>query len=71
MASGVTRRGWGPGEAMPKEREAETDPLRSVATPQNGPREGHALNLLKASQPLEGFSNCSFDWIPHPARTLR
>ena len=48
--SGVTRRGWGSGEALPKEREAETHTLRSVATPQNGPREGHALNLLRASR---------------------
>ena len=48
MVSGVMRRGWGSGEAFPKEREAETHPLRSVATPQNGPREDHAFKLEKA-----------------------
>ena len=47
MVSGVMRRGWGSGEAFPKEREAETHPLRSVATPQNGPREDHAFKLLR------------------------
>ena len=47
-------RGWGSGEAFPKEREAETHPLRRVATPQNGPREDHCLQALASSRKAPG-----------------